>query len=214
MNYNEDLLTISDGKLYNSNEMVRVGCHDCEGCSDCCQGMGDTILLDPYDCNRLCKELGQSFESLMQKGAIELHVEEGLILPNLKMTDAGKCYYLNENGRCSIHSSRPGICRLFPLGRQYTEDSLSYFLLKDQCSVSNRTKVKVEKWLATPRLKDYETYLIAWHNLTKKFRQELAESDDESYCKQTSMLFLQLFFQKPYGEDFYQEFYQRKSLLV
>ena len=27
--------------------------------------------------------------------------------------------FLNEQGRCSIHDSRPGFCRLFPLGRFY-----------------------------------------------------------------------------------------------
>ena len=38
------------------------------------------------------------------------------------------CYFLNEEGRCSIHSFRPGICRLFPLGRFYEEEGFRYFL--------------------------------------------------------------------------------------
>lgn len=48
-----DLNEISDGRLYSSGDMVKVDCHDCEGCSACCQGMGDSILLDPMDLWRL-----------------------------------------------------------------------------------------------------------------------------------------------------------------
>jgi len=213
MNYDDNLLDISDGKLYRSSDMVRVGCHDCEGCSDCCQGMGDTILLDPYDINRLTKGLSLSFQELLEN-VVELHVEDGLVLPNLKMNELEKCSFLNEKGRCDIHSLRPGICRLFPLGRQYHENSLEYFLLKDECTVTNRSKVKVEKWLDTPKLAEYEKYLVAWHNLTKKLREEIKSSLDEAYQKQTSMLFLQLFYQKPYGDNFYEEFYQRRDLLL
>ena len=49
MRREQTLEEISDGKLYDSNDMVKADCHDCEGCCDCCQGMGDSVLLDPYD---------------------------------------------------------------------------------------------------------------------------------------------------------------------
>ena len=42
-----DMSEISDGKLYTANDMVRADCHDCEGCSACCKGMGNSIILDP-----------------------------------------------------------------------------------------------------------------------------------------------------------------------
>lgn len=35
--------------LYKPNDLVRVDCHDCRGCSSCCRDMGDSIKLDPYD---------------------------------------------------------------------------------------------------------------------------------------------------------------------
>ena len=44
---------ISDGKLYGSGDMVKVGCDDCRGCSACCRGMGSSIILDPLDMFRL-----------------------------------------------------------------------------------------------------------------------------------------------------------------
>ena len=33
----------SDGRFYELNSMVKVGCQDCEGCFKCCQGMGNSI---------------------------------------------------------------------------------------------------------------------------------------------------------------------------
>lgn len=40
MKRNVDLNEISDGRLYSANDMVKVECGDCAGCSACCQNMG------------------------------------------------------------------------------------------------------------------------------------------------------------------------------
>ncbi len=48
-----DLKKISDGKLYTNKDMVKAGCGECQGCSDCCRGMGNSIFLDPMDIYRL-----------------------------------------------------------------------------------------------------------------------------------------------------------------
>ena len=108
-----------DMKLYDLNDMVKAGCRDCQGCCDCCCGMGQSIVLDPYDIWQLETNLKETFAGLL-KEKLELHVEEGLILPNLKMQGVKeRCGFLNEEGRCGIHAFRPGLCRLFPLGRNY-----------------------------------------------------------------------------------------------
>lgn len=155
---------VSDGKLYNWNDLVKVGCHDCSGCSACCRDMGQSVLLDPMDVFRLERNLGQSFEQLLA-GPAELHVEDGLILPNLKMAgEEPRCFFLNEQGRCAIHAFRPGICRLFPLGRDYEEGRLRYFLLTDACPAKNKSKVKVRKWLDMEGLAEYGVVSgpVAW----------------------------------------------------
>lgn len=122
-----DLNEISDGRLYTLNDLVRADCQDCTGCSACCHGMGNSIVLTPYDVCLLTSNLSCSFEQLIT-GRVELSVIDGLILPSLKMTgDMEQCSFLDENGRCSIHSFRPGICRLFPLGRIYDETASNIF---------------------------------------------------------------------------------------
>ena len=176
--------------------------------------MGESIWLDPYDVYQLTKHLGKTFEQLLAK-EVELHVEDGLILPNIKMTGEGlpQCSFLNEEGRCSIHAFRPGYCRLFPLGRNYEEDKLTYFVLKDACPAPNKSKVKINKWLGVPNLKAYEKFLVEWHGLTKALREFYAEhKDEENVIKAINMKCLQIFYLTPYvTEDFYTEFAERKQ---
>lgn len=208
---NKNLEEISDGKIYELHDMVRAACNDCEGCHFCCEDMGDSISLDPFDVYLLQKNLGVSVESLIEK-KIELRMVDGLILPNLMMNEKTNCcVFLNEEGRCSIHSFRPGICRLFPLGRIYEDDKLHYFLQSDGCIKQKRSKVKVSKWLDTPELKKNQQYLIDWHNFRKKMETVITDMEDEKTVKTIVMFLLHTFFIQPYdvNEDFYLQFYQR-----
>ena len=201
----------ADGKRYGLNDMVKVDCHDCSGCSACCRDMGQSVLLDPLDVHRLGQHLGQTFAQLMES-AVELHVEDGLILPNLKMAgNDPHCFFLNEEGRCGIHGFRPGICRLFPLGREYEGDRVRYFLLEGACPAKNKSKIKVRKWLDLDGAEGYEAFLVRWHGLTRRLRQYLTEhAQDEETARGVNLSFLQIFFMKPYAEgDFYCEFAQR-----
>ena len=119
MKRNVSLEEISDGRLYRANDMVRADCRGCQGCSECCHGMGESIILDPYDAWRLTTGLAVPFAALLQE-KVELNVVDGVILPNLRMdAQTEACGFLDADGRCSIHAYRPGICRLFPLGRYY-----------------------------------------------------------------------------------------------
>ncbi len=199
-------------KLYGQNDMVRVGCHDCMGCSQCCRGMGDTVLLDAYDVYRLTGRLGCGFETLLES-CVELHVEEGLLLPNLRMEeDSGCCVFLKE-GRCVIHEDRPGLCRAFPLGRSYEDGKLGYFLLED-CPRENKTKVKVEKWIGIPQAEAYQDFLVSWHYLVKDIKactaRLCAEDSSQERLKECSLLFLRIFFLRGYHEE-EQDFFTQYS---
>ncbi len=92
---------------------LRWTCHDCEGCSACCQGMGNSILLDPMDLWRLQLGKKENFDTLLAN-YLELNVVDGMVLPNLKMAGEEEACLFLKDGRCSIHGYRPGICRLFP----------------------------------------------------------------------------------------------------
>lgn len=213
MERNVDMNELSDGKRYTSNDMVKIGCGDCLGCSACCRGMGKSIVLDPLDIYRLTVLRGRTFEKLMQKH-IELNVVDGIILPNLKLAgESESCTYLDKAGRCSIHQYRPGMCRMFPLGRIYHDRSFDYFLQKNECvKEGTRTKVKIKKWLDTDNLSRYEEYISEWHYLLKDIEKFMKEKGNDNTNKDINIYLLQTFFMVPYTkDDFYKQFEERIS---
>jgi Fe-S-cluster containining protein len=197
-------------KFYDLQDMARIGCNDCRGCHACCQGMGDSVVLTPYDVHVLSVNLGKSVDALFGEW-LQLTIVDGLLQPSMAMNGVGeRCHGLDAQGRCSIHGFRPSICRLFPLGRQYTENGIKYFVLEDACPAAGKTKVKISKWVEREEFKEHEEFLIQLHTFKKQCLNKLEEIQDATYHKQLFMLVLQLFFRKPYTEGrFYEEFLER-----
>lgn len=212
-----DLKKVSDGRLYTVNDMVKIGCNDCQGCSECCRAVDDTIILDPYDIYQLERSLRADFSVLMQD-RIVLSVVEGIIQPHLKILPDGKgCTFLREDGRCGIHNDRPGFCRMFPMGRIYEEGGFRYFLQIHECSYPNKTKVKLKKWLGIPEIAKYEQFIRDWHFFLKKVQNILKETENDEIVKSINMFCLNQFYAKTYetgesgdsAKDFYNQFYER-----
>lgn len=202
---------ISDGRLYELNDMVKADCQDCAGCWDCCQGMGDSVVLDPYDVYRLCRGLGKTMQELLEK-SLELGVVDGNILPHLRMMgEKEQCVFLDENGRCSIHGIRPGFCRLFPLGRYYEDGGFKYILQIHECKKTNRSKIKVRKWIDTPDLKQYEKFVADWHYFLLDVQEVLYNSEDSQLIRNLNLYVVNRFYIQAYNEeeDFYAQFYAR-----
>lgn len=202
---------ISDGKLYDANDMVKADCQDCKGCCDCCKGMGDSVILDPYDVCRLARGLGRNPADLIGT-VLELGVSDVNILPHLRMQGREeRCVFLNEEGRCSVHAIRPGFCRLFPLGRYYTEENFKYIIQVHECAKKNRSKIKVKKWIDTPDLKQYEKFVWDWHQFLLDVQEVFYQTEDTELIKNLNMYVISRFYTKPYEEaqDFYVQFYER-----
>lgn len=215
MKRNVSLAEISDGRLYGENDMVKADCHGCEGCSDCCSGMGESIILDPFDIYRLTMGLGKSTSELLALEYLALGVVDGVILPHLNMKgEQEQCAFLNEQGRCSIHTFRPGICRLFPLGRFYENGDFRYFLQVGECNAPH-SKVKVSKWIDTPNLRKNHEFTVQWHYLLNQVEESvksaLLQTQQESGERkenQINIALLQIFYMTPYDHerDFYEHF--------
>lgn len=217
MKRNVSLAEISDGRLYKENDMVKADCHGCKNCHLCCTGMGESIVLDPYDAWRLQKGTGKGLQELLGEGKLELHVVDGCILPNLAMNGPDEaCSFLNEEGRCSVHGYRPGICRLFPLGRYYENGDFTYFLQTGECAEQNRSKVKVEKWIDTPGLKRNHKFVRDWHYFLNAVEEAVTGREDSEFAKGINMAVLTAFYflQADTEEAFYALFEERREALI
>ena len=207
-----DLGAITDNRTYGPCDEVTVPCDSCAGCSECCRTVGDTIILDPLDVFNLNIATGRSFADMMEH-EIEIRMVDGLVLTNMMMDEkTGGCRMLDENGRCTIHSLRPGFCRLFPLGRLYDEnDDFKYILQKDECTHPVKGPVRVSDWLGIPDLERYEDYIKSWHSVLKDLFGAVGKTDDENIQKHLSWLPIRIFFEPPYevNGDFYGQFNDR-----
>ncbi len=203
-----DLSEISDGKIYGTESMVKVPCNECEGCSECCRSVGNTIILDPMDAWNLEKAVNAPFETLIGRYA-DFKVVDGLILPYI-ITEGG-CRFLNKNGRCTIHRYRPGICRLFPLGRIYEDGRISYILQVNECMYKTKTKTKVSKWVDTENLPAYNEYIAAWHAFLDKTEEGIRGLSDEEVKKAWTAVLKSFYLTSYPKENFYDEFYKRLS---
>ncbi|MGN0370656.1 MAG: YkgJ family cysteine cluster protein [Butyrivibrio sp.] len=210
-----DLNDISDGKEYTSSDMARVDCNGCMGCSKCCHGMGKSLELDPLDIFNIIKATGYGISELLNK-YIELSVSGGIILPNIKMSGKDEaCLFLNDEGRCTIHKYRPGICRMFPLGRIFKDRGHLYFNQIYECPYESKTKIKIKNWMNIPDLDRYEKFVDDWHDVKMEIMEEVMNTDDMDARGQICTGFLQLFYVNPYNTDgdFYTQFYERLDFI-
>ncbi len=215
MKRNVSLNEISDGRLYDLNDLVEASCNGCKGAAVCCHGMGNSIILDPYDIYRLTTKLNLAFEELLID-KIELNVVDGVILPNLKMAGTHEgCAFLGQEGKCSIHPYRPGICRIFPLGRVYDNHDFKYFLQTNECNSLSKTQIRISKWIDTPEPEKNKKFLIDWHYFLNDVENIIKNTQDENLIRNVNMYILNSFYVKKYTTDmdFYIQFSQRLSTI-
>lgn len=203
---------ISDGRLYGENDLVRTDTNSCAGCKKiCCIGMGKTIVLDPYDVFKLSLGTGKTFEQLLNVN-IELNVVDGCIIPNIKMQkDTDGCSFLGNDNKCTIHTSRPIICRMFPLGRYWEDDEhFHYILQKGECNKDNLTKIKVKKWLGVENMSKHNEFSVQWHSYLKKIQRAMKDLSEEQ-IRTLNMYNLKTFYMTSYKseETFFEEFKER-----
>jgi len=194
---------------------VPVGCADCEGCSECCRSTADTIILDPQDMYLLSKGTGKVFTDMIER-EIEIRLVDGLILPNLMEEHEGEeehCLFLTDRGRCSIHAFRPGLCRLYPMGRYYTEGGFRYILQKNECTGRVKTDVRLSDWLGIEDLPRYEAYIQDWHDFRKRVEKVVPILTEKSRDS-VQRYILQVFFVHPYRtrQDFYPQYEARMEV--
>ena len=203
-------------RLYSAHDMARIASSQCAGCGACCREMGDTIVLDPYDVWQMTEGLGKPFGELMGNRT-DLHVEEGVILPHLMMREeTGGCSFLGEDGRCTIHPFRPGICRLFPLGRQFEDGKVSYFVVEEGCVMGGLSKIRIDRWLGITNLAAYEKFKSEWRSLLRTLKARLAAEPSGEVQRDINLYFLRTLYMTPYtgiekAVDFYSEVNDRRK---
>jgi Fe-S-cluster containining protein len=90
----------------------------CRRCSRCCRDKH--IQVNPYEVARLARAKGQSGSEFRAAWTVD---NQGTAL---RRNEDGTCVFLGPQG-CDVHSDRPLVCRLYPLGRHVRSDGTEYF---------------------------------------------------------------------------------------
>lgn len=211
MKSTSNLEELSDGKLYDIKDMVKADAGGCEDCTACCQGVGDLFALTPYDVFEIKRSTGLNLNQLLED-KIEYRMDKKFRMLHLQMVGVNEaCSFLNDDGLCNIHEARPGICRLFPLGRAYEDDDFKYFLQVDACTKPKLGKIKVKKWIGINDYQKNKDFILSWFNFIKALTFRLKFVRDEEALKDINTYLAQTFYEIE-TSDFYETYYERLAL--
>lgn len=190
----------------------------CTQCGACCINRDD-ILLTPKDLFFISKELKITQQEFIKKYC-EIYVgpDSRVVLVRLQPVGRNHRCPLLKNHHCIVHSVKPAICAMFPLGRrirfkegnQVTE--FSYFLQSIDCG-DRSEEFTVRKWLAQFGMQPEDEFSIEWLSFLSKLSMFLCEV--EKHCKQSLMedlraaCFAVLYFDYSMEEDFMTQFRKR-----
>ena len=190
----EDLDTITDGCTYYLEDFVNADPNGCDNCHACCLGVSDYVAINPFDFYQMLKGSRKTFEVLMADNLICVE-EQKLSLPFLKTHgEEEHCSFLNSEGRCSIHSTRPDICRLFPLARVYDTDGFHYTLQVNACIKPELDSVMVQSHIQIKLPKEYTAFIWSWYLVIKALRFRLKFVRGEEDLKAVQELFWTSFY--------------------
>ena len=197
---------ISDGRLYDIEDVVKADTCGCDGCSDCCKDVGDLVVLTPFDIYEITNYLNMDFDKLIGD-KIVLRENNKIVLPYLKMQEKNKnCSFLDEKGRCTIHLKRPNICRLFPLGRAYQDNDFKYFLQVDNCPKDELKDVKVSQWINIENYNENKKFILEWYKFIKALTFRLKFVRDEKEIAHINEILLDNFYRVKIDNDLYKSF--------
>lgn len=202
---------ISDGKLYGVYDWVAADTSGCNGCSACCHGVGELVILNPHDFYAIKKHLGLTNDTHLSDFAT-FKTNDRITLPHLKtIGENERCVFLNDQDRCRIHPSRPNICRLFPLGRVYDTDTFHYFLQTEACIKPKLENVRIFDWIAISDYDAHRAFVLSWYHVTKALKFRLKFERDEAQLKALQEMVLSLFYSiEPLKEETFFEAFAKK----
>ena len=109
-------------ELFENIEQVKIGLDEsfhfkCRSCGKCCKNRED-ILLTPRDLFRIALHLEKTPAEVVEEYC-ECYIGQDSRFPivRLRPRGASRACPLLEGKRCKVHTSKPFVCALFPLGR-------------------------------------------------------------------------------------------------
>lgn len=144
----------------------------CRKCGKCCVHQ-DSILFNTRDVFRIGTKLGKTMDEVIDEYT-ETYIGHNSFIPIVHLLPCGKkeeCPFL-QDGRCSIHDSKPTVCALYPLGRIIVDQrfqgdgkgGVQYFLQETSCG-SRKQRHTVREWLGRFGIPEHDEFFILWSDV-------------------------------------------------
>ncbi len=157
---------------------------ECAMCGDCCRKRQEPILLTGADVFRAAKELRRPILEVLEQNT-RYYIGENSHVPVVVLKERldGSCRFL-RNGKCTIQSSKPVACALFPLGRYFhpQDGSYHYFMNPQSCQTGKQSGKTwtLREWLELFKIEETEQMTAAWHRLLTGIVTETVHMDPSS----------------------------------
>ena len=153
----------------------------CKQCGYCCDHT--IIQLYPFDIKNICDQLNLTTKQFHQQHSL-FKLDQDKI-PRCILKNRPKCPF-KEKG-CSIYSSRPVRCRLYPLGRVF-QDEIIYVLPEERClGFESGRKQTIAEWLVQQNVTEFDS-------LTKKWNDFLISLKDKEKSEFFPVIFRKVFY--------------------
>lgn len=220
--------------FYDNLEKMKIGLDDsfkfnCTMCGKCCINRDD-ILLTPKDLFKLSVALDLKITDFILQYC-EIYVGESSKIPIVRLKPVGptkRCPLLKGN-RCSVHSVKPVVCAMFPIGRCISLDNdkmrggdfggkdIQYIFQNPDCGDKRKVHT-VREWLKDFDLSTEDEFFIKWHQTVASLSQFIHEFESKLGVKTLddleNVFLVVLYLDYQLTEDFYPQFTHNANTLI
>ncbi len=169
----------------NNYEKLKIGVDDpfkfnCTMCGKCCIDRDD-ILLNAKDIYNLTIALDMTTKEVIDKYC-DYYIGENSRLPIVRLKPIGpmkRCPLLKGN-RCSVHSNKPIVCAMFPIGRAIKQElsdgeqtHIDYLFNDPHCGDRRKTHT-VREWFNSFGIPLEDEFFLKWQEVMKMLMRKVS----------------------------------------
>jgi len=218
--HQQDILRNIDSYLIGIDDIFAF---KCRSCGKCCKNRDD-ILLNPRDVFNIATALKITQEQVVEEYC-ETYIGKDSRMPVVRLRPKGKnkvCPLL-EGGRCIVHSLKPTVCALFPIGRIVASEhapeeiglgnpnEIKYIKNNADCG-SRKRKQTVRAWLEAFNIPIDDVFFIQWNKTIFQLMDIVKMYEGKSGVTDKAMemlwyaIFQSLYIDYDISKDFFTQF--------
>ena len=193
----------------------------CIMCGKCCVHRED-IMLTPKDLLGIAKELGMNPDEIVRTYCdTDIGDTSRFLIVRLHPTGYDKHCPLLKDNLCSVHSVKPVVCAMFPIGRvlsasgdemkaeDITPDTVQYIFVKPGCGDGSETHT-VREWFGEFGIPMEDEFFVSWQRtlnaVSAAIRRLESKMDSELMKTVWNVVFVMIYLNYDPEQDFFDQF--------